>query len=72
MTNFRNWISLSAMAMSAVVCLCASAQDDLDNLLKELESDVAKPAAKTEAKPAAEEAKPEVAAEEKPAEEAKP
>ena len=68
MTNFRNWISLSAMAMSAVVCLCASAQDDLDDLLKELESDVAKPAAKTEAKPAAEEA----AAEAKPAEEAKP
>ena len=72
MTNFRKWISLSAVAMAAVACLCASAQDDLDDLLKDLESDVSKSAAKAQEKPAeaAEEAKP--AAEEKPAEEAKP
>ena len=84
MTKLRKWISFGAMAVSAVAFLCADAQNDLDDLLKELESDVAKPAAKAEAKPAeekpaeaaaeaqpaSEEAKP--AAEEKPAEEAKP
>ena len=81
MTRVRNFIVWSIATALAVVSLSLVAQDDLDSLLKDLESEVtAKPAEQApspkaaapqeEAKPVAEEAKP---AEEAPApEEAKP
>ena len=38
MTNFRKWISVSATAMTVVAFHCAFAQNDLDDLLKELKT----------------------------------
>ncbi|MBQ3288980.1 MAG: hypothetical protein IJH50_06175 [Kiritimatiellae bacterium] len=83
MTNIRNWVALNATAVLVAASLSAFAQDDLDDLLKDLDGGSAKPAAKAEAKPEAaapetpaEAAKPAVpetpAADEKPAEAAKP
>ena len=66
MTKFGTLVSLGAAALLSAVVFCAYAQDDLDDLLKDLEGT---PAKAEEAKPA-EEVKP---AEEAPAaEEAKP
>ena len=75
MTNIRKFVAFGAALALAAVSQFAVAQDDLDNLLKDLEGDSAKkPAAEVSAAPApapaAEEAKP--AAEAPAAEEAKP
>ena len=53
MTNIRNWVAFSATAALVAVSLYTFAQDDLDDLLKDLEGGSAKPAAATEEKPAA-------------------
>ncbi|MBR2839544.1 MAG: hypothetical protein IKE55_12215 [Kiritimatiellae bacterium] len=47
MTNYRKWVALNATAVLAAVSLATFAQDDLDDLLKDLEGGAAK------AKPAA-------------------
>ena len=60
MTNIRNWVALNATAVLVAASLSTFAQDDLDDLLKDLEGGSAKPAAKAEAKPEA--AAPEVPA----------
>ena len=71
MTKIMNVVALGAAMAFAVVTPCAFAQDDLDDLLKDLENETkAKTAAKQESKaPAAEEAPVAAApkAEEKPA-----
>ena len=80
MTNMRNYLALGVVTAFAVTSGLALAQDDLDDLLKDLEGEVAKkPAAEAKPAPAAEAAKAEEpapaaakaepAAEEKPAEE---
>ena len=67
MTNFKKIVACSAALAMSVTSLSVSAQDDLDDLLKDLEGEAAKPAAKAEAveapkaEPAAEEAKAEPA-----------
>ena len=70
MTNIRNWVALGATAVLVAASFSTLAQDDLDDLLKDLEGGSAKPAEKAEAKaeekPAATEEKP-AATEEKPA-----
>ena len=67
MTNIRNWVALGATAVLVAASFSTLAQDDLDDLLKDLEGGSAKPAEKAEAKaeekPAAAEEKAEVAAE---------
>ena len=71
MTNIRNLFAVSATVAALVATHNVFAQDDLDNLLKDLENEAVakKPAAKEQAAaPVATEA----AAEEKPAEEEKP
>ena len=69
MTNIRKFVALGAAVALVAVSRFTIAQDDLDDLLKDLEGEVAKPAAT--AAPAAEEkpAEAPAAAEEKPAEE---
>ena len=54
MTNIRNWVAFSATAALVAVSLYTFAQDDLDDLLKDLEGGTAKPAEKAEAPAAAE------------------
>ena len=58
MTNFKKIVACSAALAMSVTSLSVSAQDDLDDLLKDLEGEAAKPAAKAEAveTPKAEEA----------------
>lgn len=61
MTKIRNFIALGAAALCVAVSPFALAQDDLDDLLKDLENESQKPAAKAEtpvAEAAAEKAKP--------------
>ena len=65
MTKIMNVVALGAAMAFAVVTTCAFAQDDLDDLLKDLEGEA-------KAKPAAAEAKPAVAEEKPAAAEAKP
>lgn len=79
MTNMRNYLALGVVAAFAATSGLALAQDDLDDLLKDLEEEVTKTPAEASApaaeeKPVAEEAKveepaPAAAEEEKPAEE---
>ncbi len=67
MTNFKKIVACSAALAMSVTSLSVSAQDDLDDLLKDLEGEAAKPAAKAEAveAPTAKaEAEPVVSAEE--------
>ena len=78
MTNMRNYLALGVVAAFAATSGLALAQDDLDDLLKDLEEEVTKKPAEASAPAAdekpAEEAKaeePAPAAEEQPAEEAK-
>ena len=73
MTNMRNFVALSAMVAIASVSQCVSGQDDLDDLLKDLESENTKVTAtepakeeKAEAAPVAEESKEAVATAEEP------
>ncbi len=49
MTNFKMIVACSAALAMSVTSLSASAQDDLDDLLKDLEGEAAKPAAQAEA-----------------------
>ena len=77
MTNLRNVVAIGAAVAYAAVCNLASAQDDLDSLLNDLEAESKKPAAKVE--PAPQESAPQAepapetpAAEEKPAAEEAP
>ena len=49
MTKIKKLAPLGATAAVAVAVLCAFAQDDLDDLLKDLEGETAKPAAKAAA-----------------------
>ena len=49
MTNIRNWVALNATAVLVAASLSTFAQDDLDDLLKDLEGGAAKPAAKADA-----------------------
>ena len=74
MTNFRNFVAASATLALVAVGQNAFAQDDLDDLLKDLEADTSEPAAvepaKAEPAPAAEEPAP--AVEEPAAEEPAP
>lgn len=49
MTNFKKIVACSAALAMSVTSLSVSAQDDLDDLLKDLEGEAAKPAAKAEA-----------------------
>ena len=67
MTNMRNYLALGVVAAFTVTSGLALAQDDLDDLLKDLEGEVTQKPAEA---PAAAEAKAEPAAEAKPAEEA--
>ena len=60
MTNMRNYLALGVVAAFAATSGLALAQDDLDDLLKDLEEEVTKKPAEASAP----------AAEEKPAEEA--
>ena len=69
MTNSRKMIALGVAMAFAVISQLVVAQDDLDDLLKDLEND-AKPAAKAEPEPAAPAEKAEEAKEAAPAEEA--
>ena len=62
MTNIRNLVALGASAVLVAASLSTSAQDDLDDLLKDLEGS-AKTSEKAEAKAEAVEAKAEAAAE---------
>ena len=79
MTNFKKIVACGAVMAMSVSSLNALAQDDVDDLLKDLEGETAKPAAPAvadapkaeEAEPAAAEAVEEKEAEEAPAEEAK-
>ena len=50
MTNIRNWVALSATAVLVAASFSTIAQDDLDDLLKDLEGGSAKTAEKAEAK----------------------
>ena len=73
MTNFKKIVACGAVMAMSVSSLNALAQDDVDDLLKDLEGETAKPAAPAVADaPKAEEAEPEAAeaVEEKEAEEA--
>ena len=60
MTNFKKIVACGAALAMSVTTLNVSAQDDLDDLLKDLEGEAAKPAAKADApkaeEPAAEKA----------------
>ena len=71
MTNMRNYLALGVVAAFAATSGLALAQDDLDDLLKDLEEEVTKkPAEASVAEPKAEPAPaaPVAAAEAKPAE----
>ncbi len=79
MTNFKKIVACGAALAMSVTALNVSAQDDLDDLLKDLEGEAAKPAAKADApkaeEPAAEKAeapKAEAVADAPKAEESKP
>ncbi len=71
MMNIRNGIALSAVVALVAVGQSGLAQDDLDNLLKDLEAEATTPAAKTEAKVEVEAEEPKVEAEEAKVEEPK-
>ena len=77
MTNIRKWVALNATAAVVAATLATFAQDDLDDLLKDLEGGAAKAkpaaAAPADAKaPATAEAAPAAKAEEKAADAAEP
>ena len=74
MTNMRNYLVLGVAMAFAIVTGLAFAQDDLDDLLKDLEADTAKPAKKAEAAAPAAAEKPveESAKAEEPAKEEEP
>ena len=63
MTTIRKCVVLGASVAVSAISFAVFAQDDLDDLLKDLEGDAAKPAAKAAAEPAAEQAEEPAAAE---------
>ena len=67
MTNVRSCLALGVTMAFAIVSCVAFAQDDLDDLLKDLEGTAAKPVVSNDSKT---EAPAEAPAEEAPAEEA--
>ena len=64
MTNFRNFVAISATLALVAVGQNAFAQDDLDDLLKDLEADASEPAAPAAVEPAPAAEEPAPAAEE--------
>ena len=67
MTNFKMIVACSAALAMSMASLCASAQDDLDDLLKDLEGETAQPAGKPAAAAAPKAAEAEAAEADEPA-----